>query len=153
MALHTDTAIYKATYDLAQIVTQFVAGMPRNFKADFGAELRRRCMGLVMRVYEANTSEARVEVLSRMRQEVEATNLALRLSVDLRLISRGQYARAITLTESIGKQATGWQKQSERALDAGPSRRIGQRAYESGRAAGPQAHRQAHQGNRRQPSE
>jgi hypothetical protein len=150
MRLHTDTEIYTATYSLAQFVTQLVAGMPRNFKADFGADLRKRCVGLVMRVYEVNTSEARVDILRLMRQEVEAVNLALRLSVDLRLISQGQYSRAIVITESIGKQATGWQKQSERALDAGLSRQAGQRANESGRAAGPQAHRQAHQGYRRQ---
>ncbi|ANN70889.1 four helix bundle protein [Bordetella bronchialis] len=153
MALHTDTEIYKATYSLAQLVTQLVAGMPRNYKADFGAELRKRCMGLVMRVYEANTAADRVDVLRSMRQEVEAVNLCLRLSVDLKLISRGQYGRAIAITESIGKQATGWQKQSERALDAGLSRQPGQRAFESGRAAGPQAHRQAQKGYRRQSSE
>ena len=41
MALHTDTEIYKATYALCQLVTQLVAGMPRNYKADFGADLRK----------------------------------------------------------------------------------------------------------------
>lgn len=149
MALHTDTAIYKATYDLTQLVMQLVAGMPRNYKTDFGGELRKRCFVLVRRVYEANTSPDRVDILRCMRQEVEAVNLSLRLSVDLRLISRGQYARAIAITESIGKQATGWQKHSESALDADLSRQAGQRAIESGRAAGPQAHRQARQGYQR----
>lgn len=118
MALHTDTEIYRATYSLVQLVTQLVSGMPRNYKADFGAELRRRCMGLVMRVYEANTAEAdeRPAILRRMRGEVEAVNLSLRLAKDLRLISHGQYARAIAITESIAKQATGWQKHTESRL-------------------------------------
>ena len=118
MALHTDTEIYRATYSLVQLVTQLVSGMPRNYKADFGAELRRRCMGLVMRVYEANTAEAdeRPTVLRRMRSEVEAVNLSLRLARDLRLISSGQYARTIAITESIAKQATGWQKHTESRL-------------------------------------
>ncbi|WP_068370800.1 four helix bundle protein [Kerstersia gyiorum] len=153
MALHTDTEIYKATYDLCQLVTQLVASMPRNYKADFGADLRRDCMRLVRRVYEANTSDDKAGILQRMRQEVESVNLSLRLSVDLRLISRSQYSRAIVITESIGKQATGWQKHAERALDAGLSRQSGQRANESGRAAGPQAHRQAQQGYQRPPSQ
>lgn len=150
MALHTDTAIYKATYSLCQLVTQLVSNMPKNYKADFGAELRRRCMGLVMRVYEANTTDERVDILRAMRQETETVNLSLRLSVDLRLISRGQYAKAIAITDSIGKQATGWQKHSERALDTSLSRQAGQRANQSGRAAGSQAHRQAHQRYHRQ---
>lgn len=149
MALHTDTEIYKATYDLCKLVTELVANMPRNFKADFGAELRKRCMALVMRTYEANTSEDKPPILRHMRQEVEAVNLSLRLAVDLKLISRAQYARAIAITTSVAKQATGWQKHSESALAAGLSRQSGQCAMESGRTAGPQAHRQTQQGYRR----
>lgn len=148
MALHTDTEIYKATYDLSKLVTELVAGMPRNYKADFGADLRRDCMTLVKRTYQANTREDKIPVLQRMREEVEEVNLALRLAVDLRLISPNQYGRAIALTTSVGKQATGWQKHSESALVAGPSRQSGQRAMESGRTAGPQAHRKAQQGYR-----
>jgi hypothetical protein len=116
MALHTDTAIYKATYQLAQLVMQLVANMPRNYKADFGAELRRSCIGLVMRTYEANTSQDKSPILRKMRQEVEAVNMSLRLAVDLRLISHGQYGKAISITESIGNQATGWQRKSECAI-------------------------------------
>lgn len=145
MALHTDTEIYKATYDLSKLVTEYVSNMRRNYKADFGAELRRRCMALVMRTYEANTTDDKPAVLRRMRQEVEAVNLSLRLAVDLHLISPKQYSRAITLTTSIGKQASGWQKHSESALVADLSRQSSQCAMESGRAAGPQAHRKAHQ--------
>ena len=63
MALHTDTEIYKATYDLCKLVTELVANMQRNYKADFGAELRKRCMALVMRTYEANTSEDKPPIL------------------------------------------------------------------------------------------
>ncbi len=149
MALHTDTEIYKATYALAQLVTQLVANMPRNFKADFGAGMRRQCMALVMRTYQANTSQEKAPILGLMREEVEAINLSLRLAVDLRLISHKQFARAIALTTSISKQATGWQKHSERAPAAGLPRQVGHGALESGRAAGPQAHRQAQQGYRR----
>ncbi len=151
MKLHTDTDIYKSTYDLSKLVTGLVSNMPRNFKADFGADLRRDCMTLVKRTYQANTRQDKVPVLQRMREEVEEVNLALRLAMDHKLISRGQYARAIKLTADVAKQATGWQKYSESALVAGPSRRPDQRAMESGRAAGPQAQRQAQQEYQRQP--
>lgn len=67
-------------------------------------------------------------ILQRMRQEVEAVNLCLRLSMDLRLISTKQYANAFTLTASIGKQATGWLRHSQRPPVAGVSRHAGQRA-------------------------
>lgn len=104
--------------------------MPRNYKADFGADLRKGCMTLVRRTYQANTTEDKTPVLQRMREEVEAVNLSLRLSVDLKLISINQYGRAIAITDSIGKQATGWQKHSERALAAGLSRQSGQCAMD-----------------------
>lgn len=151
MALHTDTEIYKATYALCQLVTQLVAGMPRNYKADFGADLRKACMTLVRRTYQANTAEDKTPILQRMREEIEVVNLSLRMAVDLKLISIRQYGRTIAITDSIGKQATGWQKHSERALAAGLSRQSGQRAMESGRTAGPHAHRQAQQGYQRRP--
>lgn len=128
MALHTDTPIFKTTYDLSLLVTKLVANMPRNYKADFGQRLREQCFDLVMAVYRANTAEDRVAPMRQMREAVEAANLSLRLATDLHLISRGQYAQAIELTGSIGKQLTGWLKHTENALVAHPSRRAGQRA-------------------------
>ena len=128
MALHTDTKIFKATYDLSLLVTKCVANMPRNYKADFGADLRKQCFELVALVYRANSASDRPPVIRILRERVVAVDLSLRLAVDLRLIPRGQYGEAIALTDSIGRQATGWLKHSENALAAPPSRRLGQRA-------------------------
>lgn len=128
MALHTDTKIFKVTYDLSLLVTRYVANMPRNYKADFGADLRKQCFELVALVYRANSASDRPPVIRILRERVVAVDLSLRLAVDLRLISRGQYGEAIALTDSIGRQATGWLKHSENALAAPPSRRLGQRA-------------------------
>lgn len=128
MALHTDTKIFKATYDLSLLVTKLVANMPRNYKADFGADLRKQCFELVALVYRANSASDRPPVIRILRERVVAVDLSLRLAVDLRLISRGQYGEAIALTDNIGRQATGWLKHSENALAAPPSWRPGQRA-------------------------
>jgi len=128
MALHTDTKIYKATYDLSLLVEKLVANMPRNYKAVFGKRLHEQSFDLVMQVYRANTAADRAPLIRVLREGVEAANLSLRLASDLRLISRGQYGEAIALTDSIGRQATGWLKHSENALAAPSSRRQGQRA-------------------------
>ncbi|MFY3082001.1 four helix bundle protein [Achromobacter xylosoxidans] len=128
MALHTDTKIFKATYDLSLLVTKLVANMPRNYKADFGADLRKQCFELVALVYRANSASDRPPVIRILRERVITVDLSLRLAVDLRLISRGQYGEAIALTDGIGRQATGWLKHSENALAASPPRRPGQRA-------------------------
>lgn len=128
MALHTETKIYKATYALSLLVEKLVANMPRNYKAAFGRRLHEQSFELVMLVYRANSAADRPPIIRVLREEVEATNLSLRLASDLRLISRGQYGEAIALTDSIGRQATGWLKHSENALAAPSSRRQGQRA-------------------------
>lgn len=128
MALHTDTKIYKATYDLSLLVEKLVANMPRNYKAVFGKRLQEQSFDLVMQVYRANSATERPPLIRALREGVEATNLSLRLAADLRLISRGQYGEAIALINSIGRQATGWLKHSENALAALSSRRPVQRA-------------------------
>ena len=128
MALHTDTQIYKATYELSLLVEQVVANMRRSYKATLGTHLRQQCFDLVMSVYKANSSSDRPPIIRGMREDIEAINLSLRLASDLREFPRPKYARAVELVESIGRQATGWLKHSENALVARPSRRSGQRA-------------------------
>jgi len=41
--------------------------------------------------------------------------LLLRLSKDMRLISTGQFAQTIELTDQIGRQSSGWLKASSPA--------------------------------------
>lgn len=116
MALHSDTAIYRSTYALAQLVTRLVSQMPRSYKPTLGADFQRLCHDLVMRVYEANTSEDRASILLAMRKEIERANLMARLAKDLRLISTGQYSQTIALLSDVGRQATGWLKHTESRL-------------------------------------
>jgi len=118
MALHTETQIYRTTLELAKLATQLVARMPRSYKPSFGLDFQRQCLGLVMRVYQANTSNDRGPILRLMREEIEKVNLAARLAVDLQLISKGQHARLMELVISAGKQTTGWLKHSEERLSS-----------------------------------
>ena len=94
MALHTETKIYKSTYDLSLLVEKLVANMPRNYKAVFGKRLHEQSFELVMQVYRANSASDRPPIIRLLREGVEATNLSLRLASDLRLISRGHSVSA-----------------------------------------------------------
>jgi hypothetical protein len=97
--------------------------MPRNYRSDFGKDLRQQCFDLVRLVYRANKAKSKLDILERLREEIESVNLSLRLAKGLKLISIPQYALAIGLTDSAGKQATGWYQHSENALVAPSSRR------------------------------
>ncbi|OVE45613.1 four helix bundle protein [Chromobacterium violaceum] len=110
MALHNQLPIYKVTYDLLALITKLTTMMPRDFKRSLGDELRRECVSLSILVYRANAARNKVPHLLEMLERLQVVELTLRLSMDLRLISRGQYAEAVELTGRIGKQAQGWRK-------------------------------------------
>lgn len=112
MAIHSTLPIYKVTYDLLRLVTEFSRNMPRDFKASLGGKIREECVDLVVLIYRANCSFSKTTLLDEMLERLQVIELMLRLSRDLRFISIGQYARSIELTDSIGKQANGWRKSS-----------------------------------------
>ncbi|BAK75780.1 hypothetical protein NH8B_0948 [Pseudogulbenkiania sp. NH8B] len=112
MALHTTLPIYKVTYDLLVLVTELTRNMSRDFKSTLGNDLRKECVDLVLLIYHANSASDKVPHLSKMLERLQVVELTLRLCSDLHLISRGQYAKAIALTDQIGKQANGWRKKS-----------------------------------------
>ena len=113
MAPHSKLPIYKVTYDLLKLVAAFVRNMPRDFKSDLGTELRRECVAVVLLIYRANSAEDKVPHLRKILERLEVVQIMLRLFQDLKLISQPQYAQAVELTNSIGKQANGWKKSYE----------------------------------------
>lgn len=110
MALHTTLPIYKATYDLLTVAVDYVRNMPRDFKAAIGGRVRDLCLDLVLLIYRANCAIDKVPHLTTLLECKEELELLLRLCVDKRFISKTQYAKAIELTASVGKQAHSWRK-------------------------------------------
>ena len=110
MALHTSLPIYKVAYDLLSVATDYVQNMPRPFKAAIGGRVRDLCIDLVLLIFKANGARNKVPYLDTLLERLEETQLLLRLCRDKRFISTGQYAKAIELTASVGKQANGWKK-------------------------------------------
>ena len=110
MALHTDLPIYKVAYDLLTIAVDYVQNMPRAVKAVIGGRLRDLCLELVLLIAKANSVRNKVPPLDTLLERLEEANRLLRLCQDKRFISKGQYAKAIELTTSVGKQANGWRK-------------------------------------------
>jgi len=110
MALHTHLPIYKVAYNLLDTITDLAKNMPRDFKASIGGKLRDECVEIVVLIFRANCAHDKVPHLDLLIERLQVTELLLRLSRDKRLVSTGQYAQAIELTNSIGKQANGWRK-------------------------------------------
>ena len=110
MALHTQLPIYKVAYDLLDVVTDLVKNMPRNFKASIGEKISAECVEIVVLIFRANCAKDKAVHLGELIERLQVAELLLRLSKDKRLISTGQYAQAISLTNQVGKQASGWRR-------------------------------------------
>ena len=110
MALHTQLPIYKAAYDLLDVVVDLAKHMPRDFKASLGGEIRNEIVKVTILIFRANTARDKAPHLQGLSERLQVAELLLRLARDKRLISIKQYARAVELTTSIGKQANGWRR-------------------------------------------
>jgi len=72
--------------------------------------VRDLCVDMVLLIFKANCARDKVPHLDTLLERLEELNLLLRLCRDKRFISTSQYAKAIELTASVGKQTNGWRK-------------------------------------------
>lgn len=112
MALHTNTPIYKQAYALLDLSTDLTQHLPRNFRRLLGEAITSECIKIVLLIMRANIARNKVPYIEELLEHLEVTTVLLRLLVDKRMISRAQFAKAIEITESVGKQAGGWKKSS-----------------------------------------
>lgn len=110
MALHTNLPIYKVAYSLFDLSTDLAKNMPRDYKQSIGGRVRDECIAIMVLIFRANVARDKTPHLDELLERQQVAELMLRLSRDKRLISTSQYAKAIELTSSIGKQAGGWRK-------------------------------------------
>lgn len=110
MALASTLPIYRVTYDLLQVVTRITKDMPRDFKQSLGNKIREECVELVVLIYRANCSRQKRPHLEALQERLQVATLLLRLSKDMRLISTGQFAQTVELTDQVGRQSSGWLK-------------------------------------------
>ncbi|MGY1490755.1 four helix bundle protein [Methylobacillus pratensis] len=112
MAIHTELPIYKVTYQLLELVAKLAKNMPRDYKQSLGGKLRDECLEMSVLVFRANVAEQKSQHLLKLIEHQQVAELLLRLVCDLRLISHEQWAKAVELTTSIGKQANGWRRKA-----------------------------------------
>lgn len=111
MGLHTDTEIYRTAYDLMKVTTAAARNMPRDVKLLVGGKIRDELLAAFDSLYLANVAREKAPHIEGLRRSILRVELLLRQSVDMRFIDRSAYSQAVKLTQSIGRQATGWKKQ------------------------------------------
>jgi hypothetical protein len=112
MALHTHLPIYKLAYDLLDLAADLTRNFPRDFKASLGGRIRDECVDMLVLIGRANAATHKVPHIAALLERLHVAELLLRLSHDKHFISHAQWARAVEITDRIGKQAGGWRKHS-----------------------------------------
>lgn len=110
MGLHTETSIYQTAYKLMGLAMGYVRNIPRDSKLLIGGKIRDLSVEVLTLVMRANCAKDKAPALTALVERNEEIQLLIRFCQDSRFISKSQYAKAIELTTSIGKQATAWKK-------------------------------------------
>lgn len=110
MAFPQQLPIYKVAYDLLSVSVDYALHMPRPFKLAIGGRVRDLCIDVVLLIIRANCAANKTPYLDALLEQLDELQILLRLCKDKRFISTSQYAKAVELTNSVGKQANGWKK-------------------------------------------
>ena len=104
VARYQHLPIYKLTYELLLKVVKRTKDFPKEFKYTLGEKLKDELMELIVLIYRANSEEDRVGTIRIIAERVQVIELLVRLSQDLKLISKAQYASLVEATQSLNKQ-------------------------------------------------
>ena len=111
MARYEHLPIYKAALDAAVHFEQVVAGFSRYHKYSLGTELRQASRGVIQQVIRANAARERLPQLLKLRDDLEAVLVLLRLAKEVKAFKSFQaYQHAAELVVSVCRQNEGWIK-------------------------------------------
>ena len=113
MALHTSLAIHTASRQLFAVVTNAVLEMRRDAKPHFGKLILEESLEIATLIQRANMAEEKDPHILGVIEKKSRVEFLLQTALDTKLISTGHYGNAIRLTESLGKQAVRWRKDSQ----------------------------------------
>ena len=110
MALHMDLEIHKVAEELLGMSLDLVRNSPRDLKQVVGAKIRDECLQVLVLIGRANMSRDKLPHLNLLLESIWMLNYLLRALTNKALISKGQHAKAMKLTASVGRQANAWKK-------------------------------------------
>jgi len=87
-------------------------GFPREYKYTLGQKIKDELVELVILIYRANSAKNKVQHIEEILERVQAVQLLMRLSHDMKILPRRHYAALSQMTENLAKQAQGWLKSS-----------------------------------------
>lgn len=122
MTLAQNLDIYKSADKLLELSLKVQAQVPRAYRVAVGQRISNECADILLSVARANAArgDSRLKRIEELKEHLEAATVLLRAGHNLRIIPRGVWAESIELTDSVGKQASGWLK-ATRTQSAAPA--------------------------------
>ncbi len=102
--------VYKDTYHLLIFIYQYTKRINRQYRYTLIEELKKACQEILIRIYEANTSEERVCHIKEAMRWLIRVRVLFRVLRDLNQLSERQIVQIIDKIASISKQLTAWHK-------------------------------------------
>jgi MinD-like ATPase involved in chromosome partitioning or flagellar assembly len=129
MAQYQHLPIYKQTYDILLRTMSATKDFPREYKYTLGRKIKDELIELVVMIYRANSATDKARHIESIVERVQAIQLMMRLSHDMKILTRRLRAKArfqksspasrsgaalSEMTDSLAKQAQGWLRSSEK---------------------------------------
>jgi hypothetical protein len=114
VAQYQHLPIYKQTYDVLLRTMVATKHFPREYKFTLGQQLKDELIELVVLIYRANSAGSKKLHIALILERIQAIQLLMRLSHDMKVLPRNHYAALAEMTDTLGRQAQGWLKSSER---------------------------------------
>ncbi|MGM9455289.1 four helix bundle protein, partial [Legionella bozemanae] len=108
MALYTELAVYRDTYQLILKVFEYSKDFPREYRFTSGQDMKRDSLQLVRNLYRANKAQNKQVYLEHFLDDFELLKLEIRIAMEMKLMSIKKQATLSRLMECIGRQVTGW---------------------------------------------
>ncbi len=114
MAQYKHLPIYRLTYELLHRSVKVTKEFSREYKYSLGQKIKDEVIELVVLIYRANSTQNKTVHIDALLERLQVVEFLLRLCHDMKLMTTKDYASIVEMTESLGKQANGWKKASEK---------------------------------------
>lgn len=118
MAQYYHLNVYKKSFDLLVKITQLTAHFQRDFRHTLGEKLNNSSIEFIVWIYKANSADLnnRTIFIRELLEKLQYINIILRLSCELKNISKDRYIELTVMTQDIEKQLNGWLSHSTRGV-------------------------------------
>jgi hypothetical protein len=119
MAQYQHLPIYKLTYDLLVRTMTATKEFPREYKYTLGQKMKDEIIELVVLIYRANSAADKRSHIAAIIERVQVIQLLMRLSHDIKILTRRHYAALAEMTDSLARQAQGWLRSGSKSSGKG----------------------------------